>query len=151
MRTALLAFAFAIVITPACGRAASDDLTQMREAFQRPEYQGGHDGWGAARRRRLLAQFLRGRGIAFHFVTEPAGLRNAADKYRRVQIETVQSRADTTRIKYLTYVLDGTTPDGDGLKQQACDRAFFEGLAELDRGKEYVLHLLMQPTCKNGQ
>jgi len=151
VRSALLVIALTVLLSPACGRAASDDLARMREAFQRPEYQSGHDGWGAARRRRLLAQFLRERAIAFHFVTESAGLRNAADKYRRVQIVTGHRQPQSARIKYLTYVLDATAADADGLNQRACDRALFDGLAELDGETEYALHLLMQPTCRNRQ
>ncbi len=147
MRRALAGLILAHILLLGCAGGRAADLVLLRATFLKPEYQGGHDGWGAARRRRLLAQFLQSRAIDFETVTESRSLRNPHDKYRKVHLRTLSRGEKKTKITYLTYVLDAAQP----LQQKRCDDLLFAGLARLGDGSGQTVQFGMDSACQSGE
>jgi hypothetical protein len=127
---------------------SSFELNALSEAFRRPEYQGGGDGWGAARRRRMLLRYFEANGVMLNTITESRSDLDPHNKYRRVHLDTGPAGKKGAAVKRLTYVLDTGGQTQSLAAQQECDELFFQELKSWAKDRAEPLHLGMDFRCK---
>ncbi len=129
-------------------------LGDLRQGFVRPEFQPDFDGWGAARRRRLLMQFFVAQGQGFNMQAEPSRKIQPPDKYRLTHLLVAARKNQHANgpVRSVTYALvQLTTRPRDG-EQRECDKRLFAALEQLVGAAQRAeqLRFTMDTQCRSG-
>jgi len=131
----------------ACKGSGDDEAARLMETFARPEFQGGSDGWGAARRRRLLTQYLVKKGVSVETVTEGRSFLNPNDKYRKVHLLAKPRGALARKTINITYVIDASEQNISPAAQLQCDRLLRRQLVTVQQHNPTNLRFGMDNRC----
>ncbi len=133
----------------ACGRGASyPTLDDIEEAFSRPEFVSQGDGWAEARRRKLIAHWLRLREYAISFDEKPFEDKLIPQKYRNVTlIAEAQSnpKGETKTVTLSLYAMGAKKGVDLQAEQKKCDKVLFDVLSKIQNFSK--VNFLMTESC----
>lgn len=143
-------FFFAILaVFWACGRGASyPTLHDIEEAFSRPEFVSQGDGWAEARRRKLIAHWLRLREYSISFDEKPFEDKLIPQKYRNVTLiaEPVSKpKGETHNVTLSLYAMGAKKGMDLQVEQKKCDKVLFDVLSRIQNFSK--VNFLMTESC----